>query len=352
MQEREFRNKVSWMTFLFSIFVIWVHSYNVELFAGWHWGPDWARVEQMQRAFGEGLGQTAVPGFFMISAYLFFRDYTPEKLWDKWKRRVQGVLIPYVVWNALYYAGYALATRLPLVRSVVGKEPIPISLEQLFEAVFHYSYAPVFWYLYQLILLILLSPVIYAMVEKQWVGAVYLVVLLCAVRRGFDLQNPNMDALFYYSFGGYAAVHGKRLAEGRQGFFGALAGILCLAAAAVFWTQASRPGANVVWTVLFRAAVPVGLWLFISGERLPEARPWMRQSLFLYAIHFIIVRFVNKGTILWLARRGEEEILLYGALILYLVMPVIVTAVSYLLAKTLIRLAPWAWRVLAGGRGI
>ena len=34
MEEKLFRNRVAWMMFLLSILVIWVHSYNVELFAG------------------------------------------------------------------------------------------------------------------------------------------------------------------------------------------------------------------------------------------------------------------------------------------------------------------------------
>ena len=32
MDEREFRSKVYWLTFIFSILVIWVHSGNAELF--------------------------------------------------------------------------------------------------------------------------------------------------------------------------------------------------------------------------------------------------------------------------------------------------------------------------------
>ena len=34
MDEREFRSKVYWLTFIFSILVIWVHSGNAELFLG------------------------------------------------------------------------------------------------------------------------------------------------------------------------------------------------------------------------------------------------------------------------------------------------------------------------------
>ena len=34
MTEKIFRNKIYWFTFLFSVLVIWVHSYNAVLFLG------------------------------------------------------------------------------------------------------------------------------------------------------------------------------------------------------------------------------------------------------------------------------------------------------------------------------
>ena len=34
MEEKQFRDKVYWLTFLFSLMVVWVHSFNGELFMG------------------------------------------------------------------------------------------------------------------------------------------------------------------------------------------------------------------------------------------------------------------------------------------------------------------------------
>ena len=56
------------------------------------------------------------------------------------------------------------------------------------------------------------------------------------------------------------------------------------------------PGADVLWTCFYRMAVPMTCWAFACGIRLPKVRPWMRQSMFLYAIHFVVVRFVRCGT--------------------------------------------------------
>ena len=93
MREENFRNKISWMMFLFSLFVIWVHAYNIELFSAGQAGALWETADRIETIVSVAVGQTAVPGFFLLSSYLFFRTYRPEKLLKKWKERVHSVLI-------------------------------------------------------------------------------------------------------------------------------------------------------------------------------------------------------------------------------------------------------------------
>lgn len=102
---------------LLSILVIWAHSYNAELFSGGAPVTEgiWLTVHRIQDFLSAALGLTAVPGFFMLSAYLFFRSFSWEKLPAKWKSRVRSVAVPYLAWNLFYYLGYVLATRIPAV---------------------------------------------------------------------------------------------------------------------------------------------------------------------------------------------------------------------------------------------
>ena len=51
---------------------------------------------------------------------------------------------------------------------VVGKGVIPFDLFTAVDAVINYTYNYVFWYLFQLILLILLAPAIYLMLSRWW----------------------------------------------------------------------------------------------------------------------------------------------------------------------------------------
>lgn len=53
MEEKQFRDKIYWLTFLFSLLVVWVHSFNGELFMG---TPEAAfKVAGIERILGDGL---------------------------------------------------------------------------------------------------------------------------------------------------------------------------------------------------------------------------------------------------------------------------------------------------------
>ena len=134
-----------------------------------------------------------------------------------------------------------------------------------------------------------------------------------------------------------------------MGFGLGAAGVL-LAAYCLF--RALTPGADVLWTVCGRLLAPVSLWILLGAVSLPESRPWMRQSLFLYAVHFVIVRFVNKGAALAVGRLIPAGLAGIAAVLVFLLLPAFTAAVSYGMALALNRWAPSVWRVLSGGRSL
>ena len=87
MEESQFRKKIHWFNFCFSLLVIWVHSANAELYLGR--GQEAYFVYQIEDFFSNVIGQIAVPGFFMISAYLFFRNFSWNQLMNKWNSRIR-----------------------------------------------------------------------------------------------------------------------------------------------------------------------------------------------------------------------------------------------------------------------
>ena len=345
MEERTFHNKVYWITFLFSVLVIWVHSYNGVLYLG-NEGAAYS-VVRLERFIGNALGQLAVPGFFMVSSYLFFRNFRLEILKQKWTSRIKSVLVPYIVWNSLYYFGYVIGSRLPVISDIIGKGTIPFNLPSAVDSVLHYTYNYVFWYLYQLILLIILAPLIYLLVKRVWLGILFLAVILTAVYLGRTLPLLNLDALFYYSCAAFAAVHGRKIVEKPFDWKRCMLGAGMIILGCVM-ERVDLPGRGIgelaAATVVFRFLVPAGVWFMLPEQRLMEAADWMKQNFFLYAVHFALVRLINKTGALLLPPVPAIPI------VAFLLMPAIAVFLSWQIGRFLRRYLPHIWILLNGGR--
>lgn len=345
MEEKDFRNKITWFTFFFSLLVIWVHSYNAVLFLGNNkvaYKTDW-----LERFLGEDVAQIAVPGFFLISSYLFFRNFTMARLREKWKSRIKSILIPYIVWNLLYYLGYVIGSRIPVITEVIGKGTVPFHLPAAADAVIHYTYNYVFWYLNQLIFLILLAPLIYFIIKQKAAGVICLILLFTAIYFGASLPAINLDALLYYSAGAYGAVHGRQAVEGLWTWKSFFSGVLLLAASLILYQMdfpGNMKGEAAASVVCLRLIMPIGLWFLIPEHILGEVRGFMNHNFFLYAIHFSLVRLINKTGAMLLPPIPVIPFLLF------LLMPAVCVGLSYVMGGVLRRTLPPLWSLLNGGR--
>ena len=355
MREEEFRRKVTWFSFLFSVLVVWAHSFNAELFMGDTAAGE--RLNSLERMLGDVGAQIAVPGFFMISGYLFYRNFSWNKLEAKWESRIRSVLVPYIVWNTLYYLAYAAGSRLPGIGDLIGKGEIPFHIRAFADAVLNHTYLYAFWYLYQLILLIMLAPLLYGLLKRPWTAAIYFGALLVILWNGWDLTALNGDALFYYSAAAYLGVHKEKLPEKAWSFRGGAAGLGFIGAAVLCYQTAGRT-AMTFFVVLYRFFMVSGLWLLIPEKWLKEPREWMHYNFFLYAIHFALVRLVNKSGAALFHRffpvsGGSGPEFWPAALIplaLYLLMPALMVIISYWTGKNLKRFCPALFGWLNGGR--
>lgn len=325
---------------MFSILVVWVHSANGELFLG---KSGYARsVVLFERFLGNTVAQIAVPGFFMMSGYLFYRNFNWRKLGEKWKSRGRSLLLPFLLWNTIYYAGYIIGSRIPFVTDIVEKGMVPFEPYTAVNAIFHYAYNYVFWYLYQLIFLVILAPLIYSALKYKTLGGILLGVLYYFVQKGTVIPYLNLDALLYYGVGAWGGIHGKWAVEGKwtqkQGIAGA--GVITAAVTVMFMPW---PG-GLAAKVLYRVMMPIGLWLATDASLLPEVKPWMQYNFFLYAIHFALVRLVNKTAARFLWGCWPIPVLLF------LCMPALMVWISSFIGSHIKKWMPRLWEVLNGGR--
>ena len=340
MQEGRFRNKIYWFNFLLCIQIIWIHSYNIDLFLDKMMKNSIASLEFY---ISNVLARTAVPGFIMVSGYLFYRNFSYEDLFRKWHSRLKTVVLPYIIWNSLYYLGYAAAGVLPAVSDVVDRGEVGITLKGLVKAALFYEFNPVFWFMYQLILLILLAPLLYLILKRISTALLFFALLLYGISRQFFLPHLNLDATLYYSIAAFFSIHFRELSEGewskKRGITGGvlIAFFACLNYG-VFQIQ------NVLVLVLYHIFIVLGCWMLLDERILPDAKEFMKGTFFIYAFHFIVVRLLNKT----LARLFPDSAA--AALLMYLMMPAAVILICYQISLVLKKYIPFLWRLLNGGR--
>lgn len=164
----------------------------------------------------------AVPTFFLISGYLFFkgRDFSKSTYIGKMKRRVGTLLIPYLVWNliiiaALFLVQLAKPDFQPLTRKAIAD----FNITDFLACFYNMRYinplnasGPIdtpLWFLQNLMFFSIITPVIYFFVKRKRVGAVYLLVV--AIIGFMELIPENNfcqnDNLLYFSLGAYISLH-------------------------------------------------------------------------------------------------------------------------------------------------
>lgn len=174
--------------------------------------------------FREVIARVAVPLFFMFSGYFFFYKSVDFCFLDykmKLRKRIRTLLIPYLFWNLTLIMYYLLGRGLGLGSQYgVGFDFVDW-LKPFWNdystpngsaiASFPISYQ--LWYLRDLMVTVLLSPIIYLLIKKF---RIYFIVSLATlyITNYFPLiTGLNITALFFFSLGGYCSLYEKNFAE-------------------------------------------------------------------------------------------------------------------------------------------
>ena len=294
------------------------------------------------------LQDVSVPFFFVLSGYLFFRNYSWRVVWIKYRSRLKSLLIPYIVWCTLYFLIYLGLTHMPVIKNHMNMQPVPLSFVYYLSCLWNSTYTTL-WFVKSLLLAIVAAPLVYAVfsVKKSriWDGlsvAGSILLLGCLLGQALGVIKGYVPTQFlnlYFLYGGFLAIRCKRVIETSSRFkkgMGIAGCLFCVIYAGIVGTMNTAVILVMIASLWFAADV------FSMQEELPW---WMRQTFFIYCAHSVLLEALEK---LWLVIAGKS---VWAASIDYFLTPLLVLGILAVTASALYRFLPEIYGVLTGGRG-
>lgn len=316
--------------------------------------------------------QVAVPVFFFISGFLFFQGVTKmnrDIYHSKMIRRFHSLLIPYILWSLVAIPLLSLTKYGETLTGTTSISELYDFWHQLNLKSVFWSYqestnqfpnllgwssiyaSPVlgpFWFVRDLIIASLLSPVIWWFVTKtkQW-GLV--VLFLIYLLRIWPETAVNSQILFF-AFGAYWSLNEWSLTFQnaiwrRLSYVAALLLLIVLVRLegnATYWGFQLMPFFTIIGTVAV-----FNLWKG-TEERIGSLTLWLsKSSFFVFAIHMIFTLPLGFFVTKTLFRNASGWLL---PTLQYLLTPCVIYAISLIIYWLMERLTPQLLSVLTGSR--
>lgn len=189
------------------LLVIYIHMYYTE-------GETMPTLMAIERFVGSGICSIAVPLFYIISGYLFFLSMPKGivSIKDKLIKRCRTLLVPYLLANSLTFLFYLAIGLISLKVAAIGNVVnfnVITDMKQLgvigtLELVFiSPPIAFQLWFVRDLMCVMLLSPIIYLIIDKLTIrGGKFVPFLLLAIYV-FLYKWPLATAFVWFSLGAY-----------------------------------------------------------------------------------------------------------------------------------------------------
>lgn len=308
----------------------------------------------LQYVFGYGFARPAVALFFLLSGFLFFRNFTLQKTLTKFRSRFRSLFIPYVLWGALSILFVLLVQRIGGFSSLYTGVLSGKSLMEYIRIIINHGTAFQLWFLWDLMLYTLLAPLFYIVLRYSNVLFLIPIYLL------WILQVPLPPAFsflyrggLFYLLGAYIAMYGVYIPKEKVKPIALIS--------AVFWVVMLAIKTSMAFGIILPAylklsqidnmAVIMGiatLWFGydkIASSKIMNvlfaATPF---TFFLYASHQPFLEVLKQAGVTVMGRSDASLLFLYAASI------IITLCFTIGCGMVLKRFTPKLYSLLTGGR--
>lgn len=350
MEDRYFNRlsvAIETLRFPLMVFIVMLHCYTLTVAQV----PGHPQYFKMVYPFSLWIGETGVPAYFFISGLLLF--YSRKSYAEKVRSRIRTLLVPYLFFNGVVLAGYVAVWLAGQHVNILGKPMGDCNTLDFLRAFWDKGrwdggngspVLGVFWYLRNLMVLVVLSPLLYYIIRYT---RLLLPLVACLLWVNTWHGAYTLQSLTMFSLGAFFPICGVNpVAFLDKWWKWVLAGFLLLGAydLVAHWTNVlpSIPQVHrlsLVANVLL--LMRVGEWLSRRGM---YSAFLSRSAFFVFCVHYPIA-LALKPVFRRLADSPDVVIALA-----YVVSVVVVTMVSVGAYLLLSRLAPRLLNLVTGSR--
>lgn len=291
---------IAFLRFPLIVGVVFIHNYRPSIIVGnevmgseTHM-PTYSFIGQL---FSQYIGWISVPLFFFFSGFLFFykADYSLQTYIYKIKRRISTLLIPYLFWNASFLICFFAVSHLPLTRQWF-QFPNNAGLDYYLSSFWGilddkktmtYPIAYQFWFIRDLMVLSLFSPVLYCLLSRFKGLLIWLIAVfwLCGYSLPYiGIRGLSTEALFFFSLGAVFSIYKRNFVNIVRiyGYYPYIFYLLMVAVHYAFMVQ----GHDVQW--LFKLIKIAGILSTLNLSAAIVAKHNFRSTTFLASASFFV----------------------------------------------------------------
>lgn len=314
------------------VMVVCRHSFNHSAFFGFF------MIDSISGCLQYGIidiTEIAVPIFFIISGFFFFRRnyYIKDEYVLMLKRKSKSLILPFLIWNL-----FGLFIALFLNKNLIGQNPSSFLIHFL-----NSDYYVVMWYVRDLITLMILVP-IYGWVinyNNRFLSLIILVILFCHWSV-VDCSWVSSEGMLFFAIGGMLQKNTAFLAKRLPIVFFLLLSVSFILECffRFYWI-----------TIIHKLNIIVGivmLWqclFYVPSRYIKHFINFSSLSFFIYASHLYLLR----GLKVFVAYFWPHNELV--SIIAFLVLPIVTISMLYYIGGKIRHYAPVLFDVITGGRG-
>lgn len=319
----------------------------------------WPWFDFLIRFFGHSLPSVCVPCFFLISGFLMFNQsiFSTSIYQKKLKSRYHSLLVPYLTWNFIGFLIFLVKMHPALSSHFPSLNGFRVDIEVFLMSFWDTNLpkdmnigGPIdfpLWYVRDLILLVLASPIIYWLIRKLKSVFVVLMGIVWFFNLQLSIGIPLLSgqSLFFFPLGAYFAINRVDFVEiAKKAWWAPFAFFIIAPVGAMVW---SEPVCN----LLPKAIIIIGCIAvfrmasyFLEKKQVKINTFLSNSSFFVFALHgLLITKMMN------IAIKVVPSDAPGMGLLLFFVVPAITIVICLITYKLLLKL-PSVVKVLSGGR--